>query len=115
MFSLTIERSSSRATSLVPSPSPEPDDSNEQSELARWPTAPVPVIEDPPLSAIESWANDADLDALVHHFLDEVPSMESVRMSVQPRFSGPFKRKSAQSSRRREPGIEPKGAALAVS
>lgn len=34
------------------------------------------------LSRVESWVHDADVDALVRRFQDEVPSLEWVKFSV---------------------------------
>ncbi|KAI1793526.1 hypothetical protein LXA43DRAFT_885376 [Ganoderma leucocontextum] len=107
-LSLTVERYGSR---LIPSsPSPQPDDPGEQSGPVSRPATPVPAVEARPISAVETWVNNADLDALVHSFLDEVPSLESVKMSVQPWVSDSSKPKSAESSRGRKPDIKPKDA-----
>ncbi|KAI1790530.1 hypothetical protein LXA43DRAFT_1061998 [Ganoderma leucocontextum] len=52
-----------------------------------------------PLSRVETWVDNADLDALARGFLDEVPSLEWVKLSIQPSASSEWK--SAQSSRGR--------------
>ncbi|KAM5534662.1 hypothetical protein V8D89_011674 [Ganoderma adspersum] len=107
-FHLAIERYGSRR--ILPPPSPEPDDPVEQNgPAANRPAAPAAAVEAPPVSAVETWAITTDFDALVHRFLDEVPSLESVKMSVQawPLVSA-IKPKSAESSRTRKPGVEAK-------
>ncbi|PIL25849.1 hypothetical protein GSI_11602 [Ganoderma sinense ZZ0214-1] len=38
--------------------------------------------EEEDLSEVEIWANGADLDALVHRFFEEVPSLEWVKLSI---------------------------------
>ncbi|PIL25130.1 hypothetical protein GSI_13019 [Ganoderma sinense ZZ0214-1] len=117
VFYLTIGTSGTRAT--LDALSPEPDDPIEQGRPAtatRRPATPAPVVEAPPISAVEAWATTADLDALVLRFLDEVPSLESVKLSVQPWSpSSLMNSRSAESSRARNLSVEAKDVPLVVS
>ncbi len=37
-----------------------------------------------PLSPLETWVKDVDLDSLAHHFFEEALSLESVKLDAWP-------------------------------